>query len=133
MLKMIWKGLRSLGAALAGYIVIVAGTSLTFTVWLGAVGHNSPLRIIILGSVGAVLSGLCGGYVAAWLGRGSPMLHALSVLVFLTLDTAYVISTSKEPLWFELMGSITLMASTVAGGLLRSYQRRSKISGLSTT
>jgi hypothetical protein len=62
------QGLRSLGAALAGYMVIVAGTTLTFTVWLGSVGYTSPPHKIILGSGGAVLSGLCGGYLAAWLG-----------------------------------------------------------------
>ena len=131
MLKMILRGLRSLGAAFAGYMVIVAGTTLAFTVWLGGVGYNSPLQTLILASGGAVLSGLCGGYAAAWLGGRSPVLHALGVLVFLTVDTAFVLSVTKDPLWFELMVGFTLMAATVAGGLLRSYQRRSKNSALS--
>ncbi|HKY06479.1 MAG TPA: hypothetical protein VJQ56_16395, partial [Blastocatellia bacterium] len=115
MLKLSLQILRSIAAAVAGYMVIVAGTTLAFEVWLGGVGyHESPPYELLLASGAAVLSGLSGGFVAAWVANRQPLFHAIGVLAFLIADTTYVLTSgiSKEPLWFSLLSSLTLMAST---------------------
>jgi hypothetical protein len=114
-------------AAFVGYLVIAGGTTLTFTLWLeGAFGSSAPLSVISQGTAGAALSGLCGGYVAALLGRRSPVAHAAGVLVFLALDTTYALIAleSQDPLWFDLFGSLILAATALLGGLLRQQQIR---------
>ncbi len=133
MFKLSLQVLRSIAAVVVGYMVIVAGTTLAFEVWLGGVGyHESPPRELLLASVAAVLSGLSGGFVAAWLSNRKPFLHAVGVLAFLIADTTYVITSgiSKEPLWFSLLSSLTLMVSTVLGGLIQRQlrQRRNTLS-----
>lgn len=113
--------LRTVAAVVAGYAVIVAGTTLTLEVLLGGFGYYESSRLeLAAASVGAVVSGLAGGFVAAWIGGRHPVRHALGVLIPLTIDTAFVLTSgiSSDPLWFDSIASVTLMASTVVGGLL---------------
>ena len=124
------RGLRSVGAVIAGYLVIAVGTTLTFETWLGGIGYyKSTPAVLALATVGAFLSGLAGGVVAAWLGDRRPLLHATAVLVPLTLDTAYVLFSgiSNDPFWFDLGGGATLMVAAVLGGfLIQTFQRGSR-------
>lgn len=110
---------RSLAAVIAGYVVIVAGTVLTFETMLGGIGYtkSSPIEIA-LATLGALLSGLAGGMTAAWLAGRRPFLHAVGLLVPLSLDTAYVIFSgiSSDPVWFDLGGSATLVVGALLGG-----------------
>lgn len=128
MFKFSLQVLRSVAAVVVGYLVIVAGTTLAFEVWLGGVGYyESPPQELLLASVAAVISGLAGGFVAAWLSNRRPLLHAVGVLAFLIADTTYVLAygISKEPVWFSLLSALTLMVSTVVGGLInRQLPRR---------
>lgn len=113
--------LRGVGAVLAGYLVIVAGTILTFEVLLGGISYleSSPLELAVA-TVGACLTGLLGGVTAAFLAARKPLLHAIGVLVPLAADTVFVLMSelSTDPLWFDLAGSLTLMLTTIAGGVL---------------
>lgn len=124
---------RSLLAIVAGYAVIAIGTILTFEVLLGGISYATSSRTVLaVAMVGAVLSGLAGGYVAARLACCLPVLHASLVLIPLALDTAFVLSSgiSADPLWFDLAGSGALMASAVAGGWLRRGQLSDRHVGL---
>ncbi len=101
--------------------MIVVGTILTFETWLGGFGyHESSPGELLLGSLGAALSGLAGGLVAGLFAGRRPLLHALGVLVFLIIDTIYVLTSgiSSDPLWFDLGGSGTLMVTALLGGWL---------------
>lgn len=71
-----------------------------------------------------MISGLCGGCLAALIGRRSPMLHATAVLILLTIDTIYVVTSgiSRDPVWFDLLNSFGLMFATVCGGLLYRFR-----------
>jgi hypothetical protein len=126
--KKIWPIVRSLGAVTAGYAVIVVGTTLTFETLLEGVSYQTSSRTeLALASAGAFLSGLAGGFAAAWLAGRRPVLHAAGVLVWLTFDTTWVITSgvSKDPIWFDLAGSLTLMVSAVCGGFLQRALQRS--------
>ncbi len=121
MANRVLSSLRSVLAVLAGYVVIALGTTLTFEVLLGGISyHTSSAGVLALASVGAFLSGLCGGLVAAGIAGRTPVLHAVGVLIPITLDTTYVIFSgiSNDPIWFDLVGSGTLMAAAVLGGYL---------------
>lgn len=111
--------LRMIAAAVLGYAVIVALTTLGFVHWLdGADLYRGGPGLQAKGALVAVVAGLAGGVLAGLVGGRRPVLHAASVLVFLVIDTAYVlfIFPRTAPIWFELIGSLTLMAATVAGG-----------------
>ena len=85
---------------------------------------DSPPANFILGSMGILASGIAGGYVAGWVGGRKPIAHAISVLIFLTIDSTTVLFFRKrhDPLWFGLMTALGLMAATVVGGYVRAFQ-----------
>jgi hypothetical protein len=113
------KILRSLTGILLGYVVIVVCTIVGFKPLGGIVHLQAPLRIQAAGALVAIVCGLIGGIVAAFVAGRHPIRHAAGVLVFLVIDTAVVISRgSTDPLWFDLLGSATLMLATVSGGVL---------------
>ena len=119
--------LRSLLAIVAGYLAIALGTVLVLELLLGGVGwgKSSPTQLAVA-ILGTVLSGLAGGWVAARVAGRQPFRHAAGVLVPLALDTIYVITSgvSTNPVWFDLGGSLTLMAASVLAGYL--IERRAR-------
>ena len=127
--------LRYAAAAVAGYLLIVLGTTLILEVLLdGFTFTGSSAGALAVATAGVLLSGLAGGYLAGWIGGPRPVAHALGVLVFLTVDTTYVVTSgiSKDPIWFDLVAGIGLMAATVLGGFLRrAVRRRSEVTGSS--
>lgn len=108
--------LRSVAAVVGGYLLVVGGTILTFNILVGQVTVDSHPRQMILGTIGAVLSGLAGGIVAGTIAPRLPFAHAAGVLLFLALDTAFVLSKGSGPAWFDLAGSSVLAVSVLIGG-----------------
>jgi hypothetical protein len=111
--------LRAIAAGVLGYAVIVALTTLGFVHWLGDADlYGGGWALQVKGTLVAVVAGLAGGALAAVIGGRRPLLHAAAVLPFLVIDTAYVLFVFPRtaPVWFELVGSLTLMVATVAGG-----------------
>ena len=118
--------LRSVVAVVSGYLIVAAGTILTFNVLVGQVTVDSSPRQLILGTVGAVLSGLAGGVVAGSVAPRFPFGHAAAVLLFLALDTVSVLAKGTGPAWFDLAGSSILAISVLFGGwiIAKTAQRR---------
>lgn len=118
---------RLVGAAILGYAVIVALTTLGFVTWLDNADlyRGGPL-LQIQGAVVAVVSGLVGGAASALIGGRRPLLHAAAVLPLLAADTLYVLLVFPRtaPAWFDLAGGLTLMAATLAGGWAIDRSRR---------
>ncbi len=126
-----WKTiLRFLAAGIFGYAVVAVLTSLGFDGWLdGADLYRGGGLLQLQGTLVALVAGLAGGAIAGSIGRVGrtdaddrprPVLHALAVLPLLAVDTAYVLFVFEgtAPWWFDLAGSLVLMAATVAGGWL---------------
>ncbi len=123
----ILPALRSLLAVVAGYLVIALGTTLTFETWLGGIGyHESPPSELALATLGALLSGLAGGLVAAWIAGRRPLLHGSLVSIPLALDTTWVVTSgiSDDPVWFDLGGGLTLMLGAALAGYLLERRRQ---------
>ncbi len=117
--------LRTIASVLLGYIVIVVCTTIGFKPLGGIVHLRAPLPIQVAGALVAIVSGLLGGVTAALVAGRHPVRHAAAVLIFLSIDTAVVLSRpDADPVWFELSGSATLMLATVAGGVVYSLATR---------
>ena len=112
---------------MAGFAVITLGTVLTFTVLVPDFGYStSSASDLLLGTLGAVISGLAGGLVAAWLAANHPLRHAAALAIPIALDTATIIAKAgpeSDPLWFDLAGSATLLVSGLVGGYFVATKR----------
>lgn len=117
-----WVGiLRAVVAGVLGYAVIVALTTLGFVEWLDDADlYRGGWALQAKGTLVAVVAGLAGGALAGLVGGRRPLLHSFAVLPLLVIDTLYVLFVFPRttPAWFELGGSLTLMAATVAGGFV---------------
>jgi hypothetical protein len=116
MRQRLFFALRSVAAVVGGYLVVAAGTILTFNILVGQVTVDSNPRQIILGTIGAVLAGIAGGVLAGIIAPRFPFGHAAGVLLFLALDTASVVMKGIGPAWFDLAGSGVLAISVLFGG-----------------
>jgi hypothetical protein len=113
------KLFRSFAGVLLGYFVIVLCTIAGFKPLGGIVHLHAPLRVQAAGALVAIVSGLLGGVTASLVAGRHPVRHAGAVLIFLFIDTAVVLSRgSTDPVWFDLLGSATLMLATISGGVL---------------
>jgi hypothetical protein len=117
--------LRSVAAVVGGYLVVAAGTILTFNVLVGQLTVDSNARQMILGTIGAVFAGIAGGILAGVVAPRFPFGHAAAVLLFLALDTASVLAKGSGPGWFDLAGSGILAISVLFGGwIIAEMERR---------
>jgi hypothetical protein len=117
---------RSVAAVFGGYLTVAAGTILTFNVLVGQVTVDSNPRQLILGTIGAALSGVAGGVVAGLVAPRLPFVHAAAVLLLLAIDTAAVLTKGTGPAWFDLAGSGVLAFSVLVGGwiIAKTARRR---------
>ena len=87
---------------------------------------SGPLQLI-LGTIGAALSGLAGGLVAGIVAPRFPFGHAAGVVIFLIIDTASVVAKGPGPLWFDLAGSSVLAITVLIGGWIIASRRESEM------
>lgn len=117
-----WKALlRLVTAGLLGYFLIVGLTTLGFVHWLDDANlYRGDWVLKAQAMLVALVSGLAGGSLAAWIGGSRPLRHTLAVLPFLVADTIYVLFffPRTDPVWFDLVGSLGLIAGTLLGGFL---------------
>jgi MFS-type transporter involved in bile tolerance (Atg22 family) len=110
-----------------GYLTVALGTILTFNVLVGQVTVDSGSLQLILGTIGAALSGLAGGLVAGIVAPRFPLAHVAGVLIFLIIDTASVVAKGPGPLWFDLAGSSVLAITVLIGGWIIASRRESEM------
>src|SRR5512134_3634210 len=130
MRRPVLRALRSVAAVLAGYAVIVAGTTLAFESLLGGIGYYESSRTVLaIASVAAFVVGFSGGFVSAWVGGRPRLLHAAGLLVPLGIDTTFVVASgvSSDPLWYDLAGSLTLVVAALGGGCVCELIARRRV------
>jgi hypothetical protein len=85
----------------------------------GSTSHNAVRKLIMF--VYSTLCVACGGYVSAWLARGSEVRHAVIMGVIqmaLTL-LAMIEFHDKAPLWFWIAGIAVTVPAAWCGGIFR--------------
>ena len=130
MLRRLLFAFRTVVAIIGGYLIVAAGTILTFNVLVGQVTVDSPPRQIILGTIGAVISGTAGGVVAGIIAPRLPLAHAAGVLLFIAIDTAAVLAKGPGPAWFDLIGSGILAISSLFGGWVLARAAQGRATGI---
>ncbi len=129
---------RSVGALLAGFIVVVI-LSLGTDIALHGAGIFPPLGqamsdgLFLLATAYRTTYGVVGSYVTARLAPHRPMLHALAGgVVGLVLSTAGAVATwnkpSLGPHWYPLALIVLAMPCAWVGGRMRELQAQ-KASG----
>jgi hypothetical protein len=121
------KVFRSVLAILTGYVLVVVLTTLGFRPFPGGVAPvDGGLVVTVLSMLIAIIAGLVGGYTAAAVATIRPMLSAGIVAVPLLFESIWLLTTRtlQNELLFASAGAVTLIASTIAGGVIREVQLR---------
>jgi hypothetical protein len=127
-LRILWR----IGAGLVGFVVVEAATTIGFTPLGGIIQVTMPLRIHVLATLVAILSGLVGGAAATLAGGGVSLLPVGITAGIIAVESTFIIGWRRgaNPVWFEFFGAATLIGATVAGGILvhrRSRARRARL------
>jgi hypothetical protein len=114
-------------ALLAGFltmtVIVVAATAvIAYLVpgWVGDPTHPSGSYIFVnLGY--SFLAAAAGGYVAAWLGRTTPLAHTIVLAVVVLLISALnaLLSRGKQAIAYQIALVVLSPIGIVAGGLVR--------------
>jgi hypothetical protein len=116
------SALRTVLGIFVGYVTVVFLTEFGFRAFPGGrAPKNAGLGLAALATMIAVTAGFSGGFVAASLAKLRPVVSAAIVAVPLLIETIWLLTTQTpaHEFWFDLFGALTLIGSTVAGGLAR--------------
>src|SRR5438132_12760232 len=91
--------LRSVAAVVGGYLTVALGTILTFNVLAGQMTVNSGPLQLILGTIGAALSGLAGGLIAGIVAPRFPFAQVGGGPTFLLIDAVSVVANGPGSIW----------------------------------
>ncbi len=131
---------RSIGAVLAGFVVVVI-LSLGTDGLLHAIGIFPKLgqrmddALLLLATAYRTIYGVAGSYITARLAPNRPMKHALAGgVVGLVLSTAGAVATWKKgpafgPHWYPLTLIALAMPTAWVGGRLLEMQLRTRVDG----
>jgi hypothetical protein len=124
------RPLRSIGAVLAGFIVVLVlstGTDLLMCALGVFPPSGQPLQspgLFLLATGYRIVFTLLGGYVTAWLAPRNPARHALwlglvGILAGALGVIADVLDPTMGPLWYPIALLVTGPPSAWIGGILR--------------
>ncbi len=137
-----WPIFRSILAVIAGFVatsaVMVtvemvngrllhpelakAAEGLTDREAIRAVLASAPASAFLVVAVGWVLGSLAGGFLSAWIGRTSPVGHALALGGLLTLAGVVNNLMIPPPAWFWVASLVVFLPATYAGARLAPKQ-----------
>ena len=103
--------LKTLGAALAGYAVVVVLVMATMSV------GTEPLLSLVLGFTSMLLA----GYLTAWMRPGAPI--ALAVIVVVMGFVSLVTTGDQAPLWYQLALIVIGPVAALTGGKIRTWNK----------
>jgi hypothetical protein len=115
-LRVLWR----IGASLVGFVAIEVATTVGFTPLGGIIMVTAPLRIHIIATLVAIVSGLFGGMAASLAGGGVSRLPVLLTASLIAVESTFIIAFRRgtNPVWFEFFGAATLLGATIVGGLV---------------
>jgi hypothetical protein len=77
-----------------------------------------PTGALLVVLLGWTLAPLVGGFVAAWIARRAPLVHALVVGLFFLAGGIAMLRQLPHPLWFAILGVAVFLPAACAGALL---------------
>ena len=121
--------LRTLLGVVVGYLVMVALLFLVQDVSFGGISFDksSTLELLIAGPLSA-LAAVVGGVTATAIAGMKTRTAGVVMSVIVVIETIYLVTTGRVggPLWFDLLGSGSLVAGILVGAeLLLRLTRRS--------
>jgi hypothetical protein len=119
--------LRTAGAIVLGYIVVVLVTEFGFRLFPGGrAPKHGGAALMALATLIAILAGFSGGFLAGALGRARGRYAAGIVALPLVAESIWLLTTRTPPdeFWGDLVGAVTLIASVIAGGISSELRRR---------
>ena len=114
--------LRGLTAVVAGEVTMVVLITLVQEGLFGGVSFTkSSGGILLISGALTFLAAVLGGFVAAWIARGFPMVPALILAAEVPLETTYLIVSGKtiDPVWFDMMAASTLVVGLLLGAYVQ--------------
>lgn len=121
-----WMGMRrtpllTIGAMLGGYFAMACGIIGLFGLLHVTGGERSMSLLLTAEFTGGFLCAILGGYLAAWISRGSGANGIIALSGFSSLMA--LASLGTEPLWKELALMAVFVPGILVGGFLRARSR----------
>lgn len=116
--------LMILVAAVVGYAVMVLFLILVQDLTLGRpeLGKTSFLIILLVG-IGSTLAAGIGGWVAGKIKKSRQLHPQILMCCLLIVESTYLITNqiTINPVWFEIMASMSLLFGVLIGGRVANY------------
>lgn len=115
------KILRSGAGIVVGYAVMVVLITLVQETWLGGVSlAKSSIGILVAAGVLTSLAAVVGSVTATAIARPSGRIAAAVMASVVVIETIVLVITGRVsgPLWFDLLGSGSLIVSILVGAEL---------------
>ena len=107
--------LRSVGAVILGYAVIVVGAIVFQDALFGGVNYGSPLLALVVGGGMTAVSAVAGGYLLAQVAPAAPWWHATPLVLWLCTETTILYLRGTSPLWFDVVTGGSLVVGVLLG------------------
>jgi len=120
---------RSIVAVLGGYALMGLLITLVQETWLGGVSFSeSSTPVLLTGGFFTFVCAVVAGAVAAWVAGHHPIHHAAVMCLLVVVETTWLITSgrTKDPLWFDLMASGSLLVGLLIGASLLMRVRRTE-------
>ena len=107
--------IRSIGAPILGYALIVIGALMFQEGLFGRVTHDSSITAILIGGGLTVVACVVAGYLVAQIAPQAPVAHALPLMIWLSIETTLIHLEGNSPLWFDVLAGGSNVAGVILG------------------
>ena len=113
--------LRTVAGVVCGYVLMVALITLVQEVWFGGIGWGqTPLGALIIAGFFTCVAAALGAVAATAIARLTGRVAAVIMACLVVLETTALIVTGEVagPLWFDLLGAVSLIVAIALGAEL---------------
>lgn len=120
--------LRSIGAVVAGYLVIAIAIIVMFVIAFPDPTVIPGMGFMIFSLIYGFLFGILGGWVCGLIAQRAEVKHAavIAAIGILISVLTMIFAPAKEPMWYQIANMVLLTIALLIGGWLRTQQREKK-------
>ncbi len=117
--------LRSIGAVVAGYLVIAIAIIVMFVIAFPDPTVVPSMGFMIFSLIYGFLFGILGGWVCGLIARKAEVKHAavIAAIGILLSVLSMIFATAKEPTWYQIANMVLLTIAVLIGGWMRARQK----------